>query len=380
MNKKIALLLYTSGLDYDDRIRKEILTIRKIYPGVSFKIFAVEHNINRAVSGETSYGVPYRIPFLKTREKYASGTHTLAKAWDFYKCVRQDLREFDAIWCADIETFLFVLFTHRKPILWDLHELPAPFMNSSAMKMLFKHLERKCRVMVHANKARLDLLDKIGLISNRKKHYVLRNYPQFNEIDTEYDELYHRFDSWLGDRRCVYLQGLNGSGRAAYESVKAVLSTAELNAVVVGGFDKEAHKQLESEFGETLAKRVFFTGMVKQLKTPQYIKRCFMSLVFYKNTSPNNFYCEANRFYQNIINGNPVVVGNNPPMRELVEKYGFGVSIDDDGSDIEKIRAGIAELLTKYNELKSNIEKNKHHLLWDSQDDTHKCIIEKLFE
>ena len=39
---KIALVLYTQGIDYDDRIRKEMLSIMKLYPNVSFKIFAVE--------------------------------------------------------------------------------------------------------------------------------------------------------------------------------------------------------------------------------------------------------------------------------------------------------------------------------------------------
>lgn len=379
MDKNIALLLYTSGLDYDDRIRKEILTIKKLFPGVNFKIFAVEHK-NREESGTTSYGVPYRIHFLKSREKYASGTHTLAKAWDFYKSVREELKEFDAIWCADIETFLFVFLAHGKPVLWDLHELPARFMHNPIMKLLFRHLERKCRVMMHANEARLNLLDSMGLVSNRKKHFVLRNYPQFNEIDTEYDDKYRQFDLWLGNSKCVYLQGVNDANRAAFESIDAVMSFPEIKAVVVGNFEQKILARLKEKYGDDLSHRIFFTGMVKQLKTPQYIRRCFMSLVFYKNTSPNNFYCEANRFYQNIINGNPVVVGNNPPMRELIERYGFGVSIDDDGSDVEAIIAGIKQLMSQYDDYKANIDKNKQHLLWDSQVDTHKSIIKKIFD
>ena len=119
----IALVLYTQGLDYDDSIRKEILSIQKIYSNVKFKIFAVEPK-NREEEGISSYGVPYRIPYLESRDKYASGTHTLAKAWDFYKSIKNDLKAFDAIWCADHETFLFVLFTRNKQVIWDLHELP----------------------------------------------------------------------------------------------------------------------------------------------------------------------------------------------------------------------------------------------------------------
>lgn len=84
----IALVLYTHGLDYDDRIRKEILSIKSLYSNVDFKIFAVEPK-NREEEGITSYGVRYRIPYLKSREKYASGTHTVQKAWDFYKAIKR---------------------------------------------------------------------------------------------------------------------------------------------------------------------------------------------------------------------------------------------------------------------------------------------------
>ena len=375
----IALVLYTHGLDYDDRIRKEILSIKSLYSNVDFKIFAVEPK-NREEEGITSYGVRYRIPYLKSREKYASVTHTVQKAWDFYKAIKKDLKVFDAVWCADPETFIFVLMLHDKPITWDLHELPLVFMSNPVMKMLFKHLEQKCNVMVHANEARLNLLNKEGYVSNIKKHYVLRNYPQFNEIDSEYNDLYQKFDKWVGDSKCVYLQGLNNASRAAYQTISAVMAFKELKAVVVGDFDKEALAKLKSEYGDEFTEKIFFTGMVKQLKTPQYIRHCFMSLVFYRNTSPNNYFCEANRLYQNIINGNPVVVGCNPPMRDLVNAYNFGISIDDDGSDIEKIKSGITELMSRYNELKANIEKNSNVLFWDSQKEIHKSIITKLFE
>lgn len=67
-------------------------------------------------------------------------------------------------------------------------------------------------------------------------------------------------------------------------------------------------------------------------------------------------------------------------MRDLVNAYNFGISIDDDGSDIEKIKSGITELMSRYNELKANIEKNSNVLFWDSQKEIHKSIITKLFE
>lgn len=374
---KVALVLYTSGLDYDDRIRKEILTIQKYYPNIKFKIFAVDSN-NREESGITSYGVEYRIPYLVSRDKFKSGSNTFLKAWDFYKSIKGDLKQYDAIWCADTETFLFALLLKHKPILWDLHELPTIFMNSWWKKILFRFVERKVTVMLHANKPRLQYLNTIGMVRNMDKQFVLRNYPDFNEIDDEYDDTYNHFVQWVGDENCVYLQSIVSPDRADEESIGAVLSIPNLKAVVVGKVGAGRMERFEQLFGkDVLSKRVFFAGMQKQLKTPQYIRKCVMSLVFYKNTSMNNWYCEPNRLFQNINNGNPVVVGLNPPMKEIVDKYHVGVCADTDGSDKEKIVLAIKTTLENIDNIKKNIEAAQGLWMWGSQDSLIKSIVEK---
>lgn len=372
---RIALVLYTQGIDYDDRIRKEILSIKGMYPKIDFKIFAVEPQ-NREETGVSSYGVEYRIPYLKSRNKYPSGTHTLQKAWDFYKTIKNDLRQFDAVWCADPETFIFVWMIHGKPIAWDLHELPLAFMGNPLMRMLFRRLERKCNVMVHANEPRLKYLEEIGMVKHPEKQYVLRNYPQFNEIDTEYDAAYDDFVQWLGNDKCAYLQGIVNASRADMESIEAVLAIPGLKAVVVGGIQTERMTEFKKRFGEkVLAERVYFTGRIKQLKTPQYIKKCSIALVFYKKTSPNNWYCEPNRLFQNVINGNPVVVGNNPPMKEFVEANHYGVSVDTDGTDVKKIVDGIKYVLAHMDDYKGLHVGN---VLWSKQESVISEIIRKI--
>lgn len=377
---KIALVLYTHGLDYDDRIRKEMLSVMALYPNVSFKVFAVEPK-NREEEGVTSYDVPYRIPYLKTRDRYPSASHTLAKAFDFYKSVKKDLKEFDAVWCADIETFLFVLLVSGKPILWDHHELPLFFIGNPLKKALFKYMERKVKVMVHANNARLDYLISQGLVKHPEKEFVLRNYPQFNEIDSEYDDTYQKFTAWLEEDKCVYLQGVVDEKRADVESIEAVLSVPKLKAVIVGKTRPELNGiLLQKHTEQELSERLFFTGRIKQLKTPQYIRKCFMSLAFYKNISPNNWYCEPNRLFQNLINGNPVVVGNNPPMKELVEKYGVGVCADTDGSDTESIISAIKQVISNYDTIKQNISRNEAQWLWNQQDPILGEMTEKLLK
>lgn len=372
---KIAIVLYTSGLDYDDRIRKEILSINELYPNIVFKIFAIDP-CNREEEGITSYGVSYRIPYLKSRDTYSSNTHKLQKVLNFYFSIKKDLDSFNAIWCADPETFIFVLMLHNKPIVWDLHELPLNFMKNSITKIFFKYLESKCKVMIHANNARLQFLHDKGYIKHMDHQFFLRNYPQFNEIDSEYDEIYKHFIKWKGSDKCVYLQGITSANRADVESLEAILSINGLKAVIVGKISPDRMNIFKEKFGEIILKeRFIFVGQIKQLKTPQYIKQCITSLIFYKNTSPNNWLCEPNRMYQNIINGNPVVVGCNPTMKEYIEQNKLGVCVDTDGSDVNKIVIGLKQLLSNYDMYKNNVQKFANQIMWDSQNKSIRKIV-----
>lgn len=218
------------------------------------------------------------------------------------------------------------------------------------------------------------------MVSEAKKHFALRNFPNFNDIDKDYDDKYGSFVAWKGERRCVYLQGLDGDRRAAYESVSAVMHTEDMCAVVVGKYDEKSKERLKREYGDTLDERVLFIGRIPQMKIPQYVQQCFTTLVFYKNISPNNYYCEANRFYQSVLMGLPVVVGCNPPMKEIVEKYGFGVVLDDDGNDIRKISDGLQRVVENYESYKRNIARNRSEIVWDKNDATIKEIVKELFE
>ena len=375
---KVALVLYTSGLDYDARIRKEILTIQKLYQNVSFKIFAVEPK-NREEHGMTSYGVPYRIPFLKTRDIFMSSSHTLAKAMEFYKVVKRELKDYDILWCADEESFPFIIFTNRIPIIWDLHELPLRFVNTPYMRGLFKIAERKCKVVIHANNSRLAYLSECGMISDINKHHVLHNYPDKNEMDEEFDEAFFHFEQWLSDDKCVYLQGIWGEERADVESIGAVLAVQGLKAVVVGAVRPDRMVLIEQRFGkELLSKRIYFAGMIKQIKTTQYIRKCIMSLVFYKNTQMNNWYCDPNRLYMSINNGIPVVVGCNPPMKMIIDEFGVGVCANTDGSDQSKIVSAIQQVLENVDCFRKRIVAAEGQWEWRSQDVVFKSIMEQI--
>lgn len=365
---KIALVLSTNGLDYDDRIRKEMLSIMELFPNFTFKIFAIIDGKNEHSEGVTSYGVPFETLHLLSRDKYPSASHLLVKAWDFYKNMRHRITNFDLVWVADCRP-IFLLLLCKKPLIWDLHEIPTLFIGNKIKRMVFNYAEKRCKAILHANEERIDYLESLGMCKHREKHFALRNFPSTAEKIEYEDEGYNKFVEWLHGRECVYLQGLSWESRADYESVSAVLKNPNISGVVVGKFSTTTREKLEKEFGDELYDRIYFTGMVKQMLTPQYINNCSMSLIFYKNVSPNNWLCEPNRLFQNIINGNPVIVGNNPTMKNVVEEYGFGIVINSDGSNVEEISTAIQTLRNNYSFYYENIIRNKHVLSWESQNE-----------
>lgn len=375
--KRIAVAIKTEGLEYDDRVRKEILTIQKLYPNVKFKIFAMLPE-NREYEGVTSYGIPYKAIYLPSRDKYPSAKKILIKTLEFYKVVKKELENFDAVWCGDYHSVAIALLCKKKPVLWDLHELPTMLLGNGLKKIVLRKVFKNCKVVLHANPQRIGYLQSQGCIEDPQKHYALRNYPNFEDRDPVFDEVYYQFVRWKGTRTCAYLQGLTNDSRASFESVAAILRIPELTAVVVGKFDEKSKERLKKEYGNQLIERIFFIGKIPQLKIPQYVEQCQLSLVFYKNVRPNNWYCEANRFYQSVILGLPVVVGNNPSMKDIVEQYGFGISVDDDGNDVEKIVNGIIQVLKEYDKFHRNTQTYSEKLLWDNQENLIKEIVDKL--
>ena len=367
---KVALILYTSGLQYDDRIRKEILSICKQNKDVEFEIFALLPE-NKAADGVTDYGIKYHQIFLKSREKYPSASHLAIKAYDFFKTVRPRIKSFDVIWCADVETFLFPLLLNRnRPVIWDLHELPMRFTHSKIMRSVFKYIEKKTRIIYHANQDRINYLHNNNIISQIDKHIAIRNYPEQNISNQNVtpDDTYLKFCDWVKDYPCAYIQGISGEDRRAVESVSAALSVPNMRAVVVGSYTDNTKTTLLSKYGNELYERVYFAGKVPQIQTKLYMSKCKISLIFYNMCSINNSLCEPNRMFQSIMMGLPVVVGCNKPMKEIVEKHSLGIVLNNDGENVEDIINAIQKISSEYDYFKNNLQQVKDLICWNSQD------------
>lgn len=376
--RRIAIVRLTDNLESDDRIRKEIHSIRKLFPNILFKIFVV-FSSNEEKEGTTLYGVDYKSYRLKSREKYSSGGNLFAKTWDFYRTIKEDIAGYDALWVSGDAPMPMLLFENRMPLIWDLREFPEYMVGNSVRRFILRVIFKRCRVLLHGNQERLDCLMSKGVVKDTSKHIPIKNYPDFSEEDTNEDERYLDVKKWIGNRKCVYLQGLDSDKRAPIETLSVIMKRDDLCAIVLGRFMNSCIENFRNKYGSVWDDKILLVGSVPILQIPKYMRLCEMSMIFYKHISTNNYLCEPNRLYQAINVGLPVVVGNNPTMANVVLEYDCGVVCDTDGADIGEIENGLNKLSLNYGKYIKNIENWNGKLIWSNQDGIFHKVIELLF-
>jgi len=359
--KRIAIIVKTVGLEYDDRVRKVSIALSH---KADVKIFCLLKN-NKNENGITSYGVPFKSFKLISRKIFRQESFLLIKLLEFYIRVKISIIKFDIIWANDEESFLFPFFSIKSLTIWDLHEIPIQFKNKYR-KCLFHFIEKKCLKIIHANKYRLNYLVQTKLISYPEKHTFINNYPDREFLFSNQIPLYfNSFKLWLNNTNYVYLQGLANSNRYPFNTISSILESTKYKIVVAGNFDKNDHKKLSDKYNNLFYEKVLFIGMIDQLIIPAYLKNAKFSIILYNSDTPNGQFCEANRFYQAIILGVPIICGSNKPMAEIVKNKLLGVSIDSDGRNIYDIINAIRILESNYELFKENCITNGKQYLWN---------------
>jgi glycosyltransferase involved in cell wall biosynthesis len=371
--KKIAVVVKTIGLEYDDRIRKECISLSTVADVYIYAIF--DNNIEK--EGITSYGMPYKSFRLKTRDKLESGKYLFIKSIDFYLTIKKLLKEYDILWACGIYTYIFALLSKRDQCVWDLYEIPSEFENCF-MKPIFHHIERKCIKLIHANKYRIDYMIAKKIIIKREKHLVIRNYPDKQLLSVDINNKNNiQFLEWLKKEEYIYLQGLSTSRRYPLNTIEAVMQACELKAIVIGDVEKNAKKNLENKYLDKICERIFFMGMIDQLQIPAYINDALFSIVLYDTNTPNNRFCDPNRLYQAIALKVPVIVGCNEPMKELVDRYKIGICLKSDGRELPEIIEAIKCIIKNNNIYRNNIQRYGHNFLWEVQESSLLNVLKK---
>lgn len=368
----LVMIIKTSGLEYDDRLRKEALSSREL--GHQVQIIALENANHR--SEKRIYGdIRATTISLSSRRWFPQSKGLVIKAIEFYArlllhAVR--LRP-DVLWVHDLGILgiMPALLLLRRlgavgRLVWDQHELPSDSqLASRAYMTLYRCLANGCDMLVMANDERRDLMQARHLGRLKVAVEVLNNYADgvFRRLPQR--ELPESIRTWLDGSPYVLAQGGASPGRHLGQLVAAIMASPQAKLVVVGPYQQDQHEELRRQYGDGLQERVLFTGYVAQLEIAPYIDHAAASIIFYATTNNNSLMCAPNRLYQAIARGTPVVVGPNPPMRRLVEELGCGVVVDH--TDPRGICESIGLILAEQAVLRANTRASAAQFDWEQQ-------------
>ena len=380
---KILMIINTTGIDYDDRLRKECASIKDL--GNIPQIAALEYE-NKQKQGVTDEDVSFSTISLITRKVLPHKRFLIFKAFEMYIkfSIIILISRPNIIWLHNIEMAGLIPFcwTMKKigfinKLIWDHHELPANklFLNKF-IKKLFIFLINACETIVVANKERRDFLfKKLDKKNLNSKFHVIENFAdqQFASLST--GVLPKEIKEWLNGKPYLLAQGGANPDRYLNEVVEAVLSIEGINLIFVGPYSDEILYKLKNKWGNIITKKIYFTGLVPQKELVNFIDHATASIVLYKKDNSNCWLCTSNRLYQALIRGIPVIVGINPPMANLVNKYNCGIVLEGSGNRVGDIKNGIRQLIENHKKYKKNTKYYLNDIYWESQMHAFKNIL-----
>lgn len=378
MRPDVLFVIKTCGLEYDDRVRKECLSLSHLKKSVLILVLD-DRNENR--NGTTHYHIPFQSLNLGSRKIFPQAKGLLVKTAEVYVyCLIHILRTRPkTLWLHNIEmtgliplVWLLKKMRFVEKIIWDQHELPPDFIIKR--RLFASLLFAMCDTVIVASNERKEFLCAKMKRKYADKISVLENFPDRTFAHLQKQELPEKIKSWLNGSPYLLAQGGANPDRYFEQLVEAMMRFRRLKLIVVGPYEERQKKKLEEVYGDLLDKTVCFTGFYPQLELTKFIDHAIASIVLYRADDHNNRLCASNRMYQSIVRGTAVVVGCNPPMANFIKRTGFGVALDGDGSDVQDIVRGIHHFLSaKINHQKIGDPKGK--LLWENQERTISTIV-----
>jgi glycosyltransferase involved in cell wall biosynthesis len=265
----------------------------------------------------------------------------------------------------------------NKKIIWDLHELfHESLIKFFVSRSVIRFILNKVDCIIYTNAYRRDYILK-HLKNREKQFFILNNYTDSMYVNQKQQVCPVSLAKWLDGYQYIIWLGNGSINRNFHVFLNAY--TKELQhykLVILGKPDNAALEYIKSK---NLEGKVY-EAFVSPAEMLSFIDNAVFSVVLYKHSSPNNYYCEPNRLYQVTSRGIPVIVGNNPPMKDLVEKYKAGIILKDDGSNLELLIEAIKALNENITFFKENL-RNKNipkQLSWENQFSDFLTVLENI--
>lgn len=165
----------------------------------------------------------------------------------------------------------------------------------------------------------------------------------------------------------VMYHGMVTPDRGIESIIELLKINGHIAGVILGDGERDYIEGLKfkaKEYG--VRQRFLFYPAVKNKDLWRIVGAADVGLILAPAVCPNQFYSLPNKFFENIQSETPIICPFYPAMKELVDRYGVGLTCNPE--NITEINACIERLRTDralYEELKQNIRKAKKELCWE---------------
>jgi glycosyltransferase involved in cell wall biosynthesis len=360
-SQKKALIAFLGNINYDTRCNNLFKSLEDDGYDVNFIGFDwLTENFSTQKNRKTIY-------------KLHKGSLSLLFYLKFITLLKWKLFTSDAeiFFAEDIYTLPFVSIyakIKRARVIYDSRELYgylAGLKNKKLIQKLLQLIEKlfikKANHIIVTGKMDADFFKrKYGL----ENTIVIRNLPVYSK-----PERLGLREKYLinPDKKILIYQGVILHGRGLQPMFKALQKLEICVLIILGSGEYVNHyKKLASEMN--LRGKVIFAGKVNQDNILAYTRDADIGLSLIENISLSYYYALPNKLFEYIMAEIPVIVSNLPQMKEIVENYNVGFSVDPAKPD--DIVVAVKRLTVNselYNNLKENCLKASAELNWENE-------------
>jgi glycosyltransferase involved in cell wall biosynthesis len=319
---KSIVFLRSNPVSPDPRVAKEARSLTKN----GFKVLIVGWDREDIFKPQESsdFGEIYRI---KLRAKFGRGLKNLKYLirWQFalFFWLSQNRTKYDCMHSCDFDTVIPALlckFLYKKKVVYDIFDFYADMLRN--VPAFLRRMIRKIdlfligftNAVIIADESRIEQIEG----SKSKKLVVVYNSPDYfvgTNLSGRRDD---KFDLVVG-----YV-GLFQKERGILEMIDVIRAHSNWK-LILGGYGGDEDLIVSSING---AKNIEFVGKISYDITLSIYASSDVLFATYDPSIPNHRYSSANKLFEAMMLGKPIIVANGTGMDNTVRKYGLGFVVN----------------------------------------------------
>lgn len=327
---KIAMLR-SNDCEIDIRVQKEAISLVKA--GHDVVLVGCDRKASYSYKDMciNIQGVDIKRVLLGVKFQSGQGFRKNAKAMIKYQIVlkqwlKNNIEDFDCIHACDFDTGIAsvgIVKKHNKKLVYDIFDYYAdahklPFLLSGIVKSRENNIVNAADMVIICTEQRKKQI--AG--TTPKKLVVIHNTPDrlFMNNSEKYDEVER-------DKRIkIVFIGALLSKRFIIPMIDIIAASPKYS-LYIGGSGEEGLVEYAKKNSDKY-ENIHYLGVLPYCDTLIVEKMCDVLVCIYDPKIENHRFAAPNKFYEALLLGKPVIMAKGTGLSDIIESYGWGITID----------------------------------------------------